>query len=639
MSQMKNKILNVLNKHSKETLNSCSSVNSLAADCKCCKHHNNTHKPHKMKRWRSRKERTQMRAGGREAPKAKSHHHHQNIKNFSHFHNCCHSSCYCTPRKGEPYPNRIPAPQEPSIITDNRLIGHHGLFNHEVKSVDIERLLSEQKKREKSKQQVPEKSCILSRQSSASHNLSPFSSRDWSGRDTNEAVQCARMADPAANAPECREKEKTLSQESDITPGQRLQKPDPSSGSYKSILSSNHSSLDVVAFKNKKYNSVMSDRCTESPLSPTGDRDHVKKLKKKLKTHLISTPDHTPKEEKPPVLPTQAPGLRPSPLQCSSSPTTQSFNITHISQDFRCVSKSVSEVAARLCDFLHFPVLRKGNLVAESREEVLRALREKHGAHLRENLLKVKRSLGGGADLTRAMADEDALFPSDAPEHQSDNAVQFCFDIQRTHRKTPEWLTEPMDTSTSLLDGVLRPSFSPTLYMNCEPPEVSANNHSFSNSADSCWAEFSSSQHWGESFSRSTSKESFLCDSFENSYLNHSSASTGSFRPQYGGNNIQPFFTHTAQLTDRRAAEPGPFLTDRYSNYQSFCAQNRHPTQSNNFHTFSQFTQPSSCPSLRPHYTDMIHYPPSHMLEIEAAPPLSSLPSPEPWSFPPMRLY
>ncbi|KAJ0065894.1 hypothetical protein NL108_000128, partial [Boleophthalmus pectinirostris] len=38
---------------------------------------------------------------------------------------------------------------EPSVITDRRLIGHHGLFNHEVKSIDIERLLSEQRKHDR----------------------------------------------------------------------------------------------------------------------------------------------------------------------------------------------------------------------------------------------------------------------------------------------------------------------------------------------------------------------------------------------------------------------------------------------------------------------------------------------------------
>lgn len=397
MSQMKNKILHVFSKHSKAT--KCCSVNSLTADCKCCKLHNNTHGQHKTKQWKSRKERNQMRRGGRQTSDTKLHHHHQNVKNSAHIHSWHHRSCFCTSRKEEPYQKKIAAAQKPSIITDNRLIGHQGLFNHEVKSVDIERLLSEQKKPEKSEQQVPERSCTLAHPSSTPHNPSPFSGKDWAGSDANEAVQC-NIADPAGNSPESREKEKKLSQGSDVTPGQSLQpEHNPSSGSSQSIFSSKHSSLDVVAFKNKTYNSVKSERCTESPLSPTGDIDRVKKLKK---THMISTPGHTPKQEKPAALAAQA----------SSSPITQSFNVTHIRQDPQCVWKSVSKVAARLCDCLQFPDLRRRNLVTESREEVVRALREQHGPHLRENLLKLKRSFSCGADPTTAMVDDDdVLFP------------------------------------------------------------------------------------------------------------------------------------------------------------------------------------------------------------------------------------
>lgn len=422
MSHMsaKDKILNVFNKHSKTTQKNCCSVNSLTAGCKCFKNHINTHGQYKMKQLKSRKERSQMRGGGKEASKTKSHHHHyrhQKSKNITHFHNCCHSSCYFTSRREAPFPNIIPAAQEPSIITEHRLIGHHGLFNHEVKSVDIERLLSEQRKQEKSEQQVPEKNHVISHPSSTSHNPSPFSSKDLSGADTNAFAPFVNKADSATNAQDCWEKEKKISQGSDgsdVTPAQRPRlELDPSSGSFKSIFSSKHSSLDVVVFKSKKTNSVMSERGRESQMSTTGDRDNVKTLNKKLKTHMTSsTLEHTPKHQKPPIQQTQAYGLSPSPLQLSSSPITQSSDTTHIRQDPSCVSKSVSEVAARLCDCLHFPFLRRRNLVTESREVLSRALRERHGPQLQANLLKVQRSLSFGADLTKTIIDENVLFPA-----------------------------------------------------------------------------------------------------------------------------------------------------------------------------------------------------------------------------------
>lgn len=215
------------------------------------------------------------------------------------------------------------------------------------------------------------------------------------------------------------------------------------------------------------------------------------------------------------------------------------------------------------------------------------------------------------------------------------------------HVKTAEWLTDPMDTSTSLLDGVLRPSCSSTFCMDSEPPGASASDNLFSLSATSCWAEkASASQHWEDGFNRSKSKELFMLDSFENSFLNHSRAIRESCGPQYSGSNIQPFFPYPAQLPDRHSAEPmhfplepDPFVTDRYSNAQPFSAQIHHPNQSNHFQAFSQFSHTLTCPPLRSHNTDMMHYPPSHILEREQAPPFSSLSSPEHWSFPPMRLY
>uniref|UniRef100_A0A3B4WBI7 Uncharacterized protein n=1 Tax=Seriola lalandi dorsalis TaxID=1841481 RepID=A0A3B4WBI7_SERLL len=116
--------------------------------------------------------------------------------------------------------------------------------------------------------------------------------------------------------------------------------------------------------------------------------------------------------------------------------------------------------------------------------------------------------------------------------------------------------------------------------------------------------------------------------------------------PHYNDSNIQPFFLYQTQLPDRRSAEPmhfpqeqDPFETDRYSLAPSFSTQIHHPNQSNHFQPFSQFSHPSTCPPFRSHNIDMMHYPPSHVLERGPALPLSSLPSPEHWSFPPMKLY
>ncbi|XP_031144294.1 uncharacterized protein si:dkey-250k15.4 [Sander lucioperca] len=660
------KILNVFNKQLKTTEKNHCSVNRLTADCTCLNHDSMTDGQHKMKRLKSRKERSQMRGGKKEASTSKSHHHHcrrQSSKDMAHFQNGCHSSCHCPSRRDAPFPNIIPAAQEPSIITDGRLIGHHGLFNHEVKSIDIERLLSEQRKRGT---QVHEKNNATSHPSSASHIPSPLSINALLGEDTDEVLPIEK----AKAHDDCRKKEKKISQGMDVTPVQRSQQqPDLSPDSVKSISSAKHSSLDAVIVKSKKTNPVMSEKGRESQLTPTVVRENVKTLNRKVKGNVISTLEHTPKNKESLAHQTRARGLSPSSPQPSSSPTADSSDIQNRRRDPDCVSKSVSTLAAGLCDCLQFPLLRR-NLVAESREVLLKALRERHGPRLQENLIEVQRCISFGADPTKKIQDQeptmiDKLSPSDAftTAFQAATATQPCSDTEKTtsfrmmgtehfnwksrpHQnleQTAEWLTSPVETSVSLLDDILRPTCTPQFYMDYEPSGVTASDHLFS--PTSCWGEkASASHHWEDSFNRPKSKEAVMFDSFENASMNHTRAvperSSGS---QFSGINIQRFFPYQTHLPDRHSPAPthfpqekDPFEVDRSSFAPSF-AQIQHPQQS--FQPFSQFSHPSPCPPLRSHHTDMMHYPPSHMLERDTVPPLSSFPSPGHWSFPPMRLY
>ncbi|XP_071326916.1 proline-rich protein 19 isoform X2 [Trachinotus anak] len=664
------KILNFFNKKSRATDENCCSVTRSTADCKCSKHCK-TDVQHKMKRLKTRKERGQMRGGGQEASKTKLHHHHchhQSSKDMAHIHRCCHSSCHCSSQ----FPSVVPASHEPSIITDSRLIGHHGLFNHEVKSVDIERLLSEQGKLRKSGQKVQEKA--ISHPSSSTHFPSSLFSKDLLCTDTDEVVPLEKKADPAINIhDDCMEEEKKSTHGSDVTPGQRPQQQlDLSSQSYKSIFSSKHSSPDVVIIRSKKADHVMPEKKRASQLTPTVDRETVKMLKKKEKTYMISTLVSTPKNQEPPENWTQAHGLNPSPLQLSSSLTADSFDIQHGRHGPVCVSMSVSAIAARLCDSLQFPLLKRKNLVAESREVLLKALYKRHGPQCQENLLKEQTRLSFGTSLTKAVQDHDEepiMIDEDASVFQGDTASQPCFNTQKTtsfkimgsshfnwksilqsHQsleQTAEWLRSP-DTSASLLDEILRPRSSPQFSMDFEPSGASARDHLSVPSSTSYWGEkASASQHWEDSFNRPTSKESVIFDCFESSFMDHTTAvREKSCGPHYNDSNTKPLFPYQSHLPDRHSAEQmhfpqeqDPFETYRYSFAPSFSAQIHHPNQSNHFQPFSQFSHPLTCPPLRSHHTYMMHYPPSHMLERDPAPPLSSLPSPEHWSFPPMKLY
>uniref|UniRef100_A0A3Q2DWA0 Uncharacterized protein n=1 Tax=Cyprinodon variegatus TaxID=28743 RepID=A0A3Q2DWA0_CYPVA len=123
----------------------CFCFNTQSGNSKYFNQHKD--KQHKIRRLKTRKERYQK-AG----------------KDLTFFPNCC--QCRHRPtRKKTPISSAPLVTQEPSIITDSRLTGHHGLFNHEVKSIDIERLLR--------------KNCTLQREQNTeevkdySSNLSP----------------------------------------------------------------------------------------------------------------------------------------------------------------------------------------------------------------------------------------------------------------------------------------------------------------------------------------------------------------------------------------------------------------------------------------------------------------------------------
>ncbi|XP_056299726.1 uncharacterized protein si:dkey-250k15.4 [Pseudoliparis swirei] len=661
----KEKILNVFTKQLKITDKNPCSVDRLTADCKCLKHYSKTDVHHKMKRLRSRKERNQKRPGGKEASKSKAHHHphcHSQIsKDVTYFQNCC----PCATRRNALFPNIIPVAQEPSIITDSRLIGHHGLFNHEVKSIDIERLLSEQRKRGTSGQQGREKNTSTSHPSSTSRVPSPFFTKDVLGTDTAEVLP---FENKSARG-DCHKTEMHISQGSDITPGQRPQQQiDISSEHFKSILSFKRSSCDVEINKSKKTKPLMSEPCRESLLTPTVVKETVNG---KAKRDMVSPVEQASTNQESPVHQTEARGLSPSPVQLSSSHTVDGFDLQQRSTEARCASESVSAVAASLCDSLQFPLLRRRNLVAESREVLLKALRERHGPRLQENLLEVQR--GFGVEPTKKVQDHepttrDVLLSPGATAFEADTASQPCFDTQKTTSfkmmgsrpfnwkskakpqqllqqvTSAEWSTSPIETSVGLVDDILRPTYAPEFCLDFELFGGTASDHLFS--PTSCWEEKASvSQHWDDIFNKPKNNKTVTFDPFENSFLNHTRAalerSSGS---QYSGANTQPFFPSPTLLPYRHSAEPmhfpqekDPFETDRYSHVPSFSAQIQHPLQS--FQRLSQFGHPSACPPLRSHHTDMIHYPPSHTLERDLAAPLSSFPSPGHWSFPPMRLY
>lgn len=123
----------------------CSSCHNQSTDSQ----HGQKHKVKRLKTHRERNHTTQGCVGRGLKIKMQHHRLHHNHKVKDHCQGCCQSFTRPSQRQDASFAQVLHFTQEPSIITDHRLIGHHGLFNHEVKSIDIERLLSEQRKLDK----------------------------------------------------------------------------------------------------------------------------------------------------------------------------------------------------------------------------------------------------------------------------------------------------------------------------------------------------------------------------------------------------------------------------------------------------------------------------------------------------------
>lgn len=193
---------------------------------------------------------------------------------------------------------------------------------------------------------------------------------------------------------------------------------------------------------------------------------------------------------------------------------------------------------------------------------------------------------------------------------------------------------KPLETPVSLLDNLLRPACSPQFCMHFEPSGVTASEHLFNSSPTLCWGEKTSVS---QQLNRPKSKGTVVFGSFENSYMSQTrAAAERSSGSRYSGSIIQhhPVFPYQAKPPDahlaRCAPVQDPFETGQFPFAPSFSTKRNQPQQHSHF---SQFIPPLHYPLLRSDFTDMVNYPPSHMLERDPAPSL------EHWSFPPMRLY
>ncbi|XP_028834952.1 proline-rich protein 19 isoform X2 [Denticeps clupeoides] len=347
----------------------------------------------KMKRLKTYKERSQIRDGQKLRQR-----HHSKAKGHSHGHSRGQSQFQTAVAKIFPH-------LKPCIITERRLVGHQGLFNHEVKSFDIERLLTKSKKGTRSDTRGIQNSKHKSSDSQVL--MSPSNVGDSDG-----GIDCAASPE---NSIQHRASLHTANAGSI-----------PQSAACGQALQRNHDAL--LKHVGKSLTSTQSD---ESPECCAKGEDSGASLIRKDCMALCSSesdPDpccpsrtsavsnSTMKSRANTAVPEVSrtfkvkeqcsqQALKPQPaipldLTPGSHPSIGDGSLTSdgtqrelLRADSKEVSRQqqVSMVAARLCQSLKMP--RRKHLLDETRGVLLQALRERHGAQIQENMLNLQRHL------------------------------------------------------------------------------------------------------------------------------------------------------------------------------------------------------------------------------------------------------
>ncbi|MED6272630.1 hypothetical protein CHARACLAT_032293 [Characodon lateralis] len=301
----------------------------------------------------------------------------------------------------------VPVTQEPIIITNSRLIGHHGLFNHEVKSIDIERLLSEQSKLGQSEQATNEENNNTSNFSSTPCNPVLLSSDGLLRADADEGVPVKEKTNATTKTHDDSQETEMMNlqfsnQGTDVTPCQRLQQQLFSSS--ESLKSINQPKNSFQATKTKNTDNCMSVMGEALQLKSFADRGKTKTLKRTINGDMISDLKQPYENQD---YPAEADYLISSPLRHFTSLCADHFEQQPKNQDPDHVSKATCGVATRLCECLQLPVPNRRNLLSETREVLLKSLQERHGPCLQANLQEVQRSLNCLIEPTQATIEQE----------------------------------------------------------------------------------------------------------------------------------------------------------------------------------------------------------------------------------------
>ncbi|XP_062395012.1 uncharacterized protein si:dkey-250k15.4 isoform X2 [Sardina pilchardus] len=696
----KRNVLSVFTKHYKSQNMTPVPTNNATACCSSCSHadgpgtiHSNV-MPAKGKRLKTRKERDHIRQGCGGQKKQS----HSRIKQSCREKELCQGSY-------QPQPHlhnceklaKAFGPKEPSFITERRLLGHQGLFNHEVKSFDIERLLSEERRAERSKKEVIHtKKSIFSPTPSLTQNSGDDKECPPSRKDELSS-KCSRQGDsPETESQTClqsydRGDSGANNQGPGPSPCQRktdVMDLSPSESNSVIVLSStpkstvsNNVPQSTPRISVEEHNSPKV-HCAGSPIQTVFSNANAQHLD--CPSARIKPPVSHPKEQKP-SNPPESPVAED--VTSASLDQKAKSGIERKQMDAKIARHLIGVVADRLCQSLDRPLLLRHHLLAESRATLLHVLQERHGAVLQQNLLKLHTVLGlgqsqvdsgHGAGVHNKTSKWTAVNDVHDSDSGPDTGQQSLLGSQQrpTHKrrrkqKCPQRRTPPSplppqgplsesqqgtgQRSSLALPWTLNMGKEKQILM--EPANPTSDlfslglhtTETFPTDGDAFSSKWGPHpglpQRWNKQIHQEEIRPQTMTDSYEK--WRHDPDLSFLCQTEDQEHHKQSYFSYRAMSQDGALREPR-----RLSAHHQFDFE-RHPARScfpDTPHTslknlqlqpYYRFHNPlnsatSSVTSYRP---DMNFYPPSELLDMALSPPKPLSASPEGWSYPRMRLY
>ncbi|KAF4088388.1 hypothetical protein AMELA_G00082370 [Ameiurus melas] len=442
--------LNMFNSHKKAKEKSCNTGISAPCHSSVCSNNKTEERfgePQKTKRLKTIKQRNQIREQG----SSRSNRSHQHCVRRSKDKGPCSEckDCQCShalnfSRKEKPVAKPFPL-QKPSIITEGRLTSIRGLFSHEVRSVDIERLIKEKKHQKHIEMQErqatasPSPSCliphstppaVISERSEegifacANKDEKSFEKTDHLHTNLEDAVPMTIRSGigkhGSAQTPKATDNTTRSGNPSDQEGVQEAvilssSESEPVHKSFPTSVKVTPSYRNVIPIQKNTQNQRQTNKATA-----TMDVQHDF-----VNTERLDTPVGSE------VLNSDAPQFDPSPaIFMFSSPTLDKERSAlgdecqHKKPGFSSKEEEVRRLAASLCHNLgSFPLQRCCPLLTECRNVLLHHLQERHGSQLQHSLHRLHSHLSG----PHSPQTGEQVWPSTVQKHLDNTQKYFSY--------------------------------------------------------------------------------------------------------------------------------------------------------------------------------------------------------------------